>query len=73
VGQKAQRASFYATRKAKVKVGEQELTAQWHQRAGERLETLRDMATTSQRFEATFTAYPAGGLTGSLPIAQQSG
>ncbi|WP_371815813.1 AAA family ATPase [Novosphingobium sp. SG751A] len=51
VGQKAQRASFYATRKAKVKVGEQELTAQWHQRAEERLKTLLDMAATSQKLE----------------------
>jgi len=44
VGQKAQRASFYATRKAKVKIGKEELTAQWHQRAGERLETLQKIA-----------------------------
>lgn len=44
VGQKAQRASFYATRKAKVKIGKEELTAQWHQRAGGRLETLQKIA-----------------------------
>ncbi|MGE6695138.1 MobF family relaxase [Sphingobium limneticum] len=44
VGQKAQRASFYATRKAKVKVGEAELSAQWHQRTGKRLETLQEVA-----------------------------
>lgn len=51
VGQKAQRASFYATRKAKLKVGEQELTAQWHQRAGDRLEALRVIGATSQEHE----------------------
>jgi len=44
VGQKAQRASFYATRKAKVKIGEAELAAQWHQRTGKRLETLQEVA-----------------------------
>ncbi|MBJ7440864.1 MAG: relaxase domain-containing protein [Sphingopyxis sp.] len=44
VGQKAQRASFYATRKAKVKIGKEDLTAQWHQRAGGRLETLQKIA-----------------------------
>ncbi|WCT80073.1 MobF family relaxase [Novosphingobium humi] len=51
VGQKAQRASFYATRKAKAKVGEEELTAQWHQRAGDRLEALRAIAVSSQERE----------------------
>lgn len=44
VGQKAQRASFYATRKAKVKIGKEDLTAQWHQRTGGRLETLHKIA-----------------------------
>ena len=44
VGQKAQRASFYATRKAKVKIGEAELAVQWHQRTGGRLETLQEVA-----------------------------
>ncbi|RJG52413.1 conjugative relaxase [Sphingobium terrigena] len=44
VGQKAQRASFYATRKAKVKIGKEELSAQWHQRTGGRLETLHKIA-----------------------------
>ncbi|MDR6710162.1 conjugative relaxase-like TrwC/TraI family protein [Novosphingobium sp. 1748] len=47
VGQKAQRASFYATRKAKVKIAGPELTAQWHQRAGDRLGVVRDIAATS--------------------------
>lgn len=42
VGQKAQRASFYATRKAKVKIGKAELTAQWHRRTGKHLETLQE-------------------------------
>ncbi|EXS69488.1 MULTISPECIES: MobF family relaxase [unclassified Sphingobium] len=44
VGQKAQRASFYATRKAKVKISQEELGAQWHQRTGQRLETLQEIA-----------------------------
>ena len=44
VGQKAQRASFYATRKAKAKIGKEDLTAQWHQRTGGRLETLHKIA-----------------------------
>ena len=48
VGQKAQRASFYATRKAKVKIGKEELTAQWHQRTGGRLETLQKIADVAQ-------------------------
>ena len=48
VGQKAQRASFYATRKAKVKIGEAELAAQWHQRAGARLATLQKIADVAQ-------------------------
>ena len=48
VGQKAQRASFYATRKAKVKIGKEDLTAQWHQRAGGRLETLQKIADVAQ-------------------------
>lgn len=48
VGQKAQRASFYATRKAKVKIGKEDLTAQWHQRTGGRLETLQKIADVSQ-------------------------
>lgn len=34
VGQKAQRASFYATRRAKVKIGYEQLAEQWKQRAG---------------------------------------
>lgn len=34
VGQKAQRASFYATRKAKVKIGYEQLIATWKERAG---------------------------------------
>ncbi|NWK95943.1 DNA relaxase [Sphingobium lactosutens] len=41
VGQKAQRASFYATRKAKVKIGKEDLVARWHQRTGPRLDALR--------------------------------
>lgn len=44
VGQKAQRASFYATRKAKVKIGKDELVAQWYQRTGRRLDPVRAIA-----------------------------
>jgi len=51
VGQKAQRASFYATRKAKVKIGKEDLTAQWHQRAGGRLETLQKIAYVAQEWD----------------------
>ncbi|PJG47192.1 DNA relaxase [Sphingobium sp. LB126] len=40
VGQKAQRASFYATRPPKVKTGRDELVAQWRERAGAQLEPL---------------------------------
>lgn len=43
VGQKAQRASFYATRKAKVKIGKEDLVARWHQRTGPRLDALRSI------------------------------
>ncbi|HEX7783288.1 MAG TPA: MobF family relaxase [Sphingobium sp.] len=43
VGQKAQRASFYATRKAKVKIGKADLVARWHQRTGLRLDALRSI------------------------------
>jgi len=48
VGQKAQRASFYATRKAKVKIGKEELVTRWHQRTGSRLETLHLIAAATQ-------------------------
>lgn len=51
VGQKAQRASFYATRKAKVKIGAQELTVQWHERTGDQLETLDKIAAVARERE----------------------
>lgn len=40
VGQKAQRASFYATRPPKVKIDRDELSAQWRERADPYLEPL---------------------------------
>ncbi|MFT4055172.1 MAG: MobF family relaxase [Novosphingobium sp.] len=40
VGQKAQRASFYATRRAKVKVEYENLVGQWHRRAGRNLDVI---------------------------------
>jgi conjugative relaxase-like TrwC/TraI family protein len=51
VGQKAQRASFYATRKAKAKIGAQELTVQWHERTGDQLETLGKIAAVARERE----------------------
>lgn len=53
VGQKAQRASFYATRKAKVKIGKEDLIAQWHHRAGPRLDMLRLIAVATHAREDT--------------------
>lgn len=43
VGQKAQRASFYATRAPKVKIGHDDLVLQWEQRASPYLEPLSEL------------------------------
>ncbi|MAM11745.1 MAG: DNA relaxase [Sphingobium sp. SCN 64-10] len=51
VGQKAQRASFYATRKAKVKIGHDELLVQWHQRTGELLDVLEKIVAAGRERE----------------------
>lgn len=51
VGQKAMRASFYATRKAKVKIGYDALVAQWKQRAGPSMELLGKLVSDSQERE----------------------
>ena len=51
VGQKAQRASFYATRKAKVKIGAQEHTVQWHERTGDQLEKVDKIAAVAREQE----------------------
>ncbi|WP_395335634.1 MobF family relaxase [Novosphingobium sp. BL-8H] len=56
VGQKAQRASFYATRKAKVKIAYDALMGQWHQRAGKFLDTLEQTASVSRSQEGEHAA-----------------
>lgn len=56
VGQKAQRASFYATRKAKVKIAYDALMGQWHQRAGKFLDTLEQVASVTRSQEGEHTA-----------------
>ncbi len=58
IGQKAQRASFYATRKAKMKIGHDELTAQWQERAKPQLEHLGQLLEKSREGEGQ---YPAPG------------
>ncbi|MFD2429446.1 MobF family relaxase [Sphingobium scionense] len=58
VGQKAQRASFYATRKAKVKIGAQELTVQWHERTGDQLDTLDKIAAVAREREGQHSPLP---------------
>lgn len=56
VGQKAQRASFYATRKAKVKIAYDALMGQWHQRAGKFLDTLEQVASVTRSQEGEHPA-----------------
>jgi conjugative relaxase-like TrwC/TraI family protein len=56
VGQKAQRASFYATRKAKVKIAYDALMGQWHQRTGKFLDTLEQVASVTRSQEGEHPA-----------------
>ncbi|WP_334183896.1 MobF family relaxase [Novosphingobium sp.] len=51
VGQKAQRTSFYATRRAKVKIAYDALLGQWHKRAGKFLDTLEQTASAARSQE----------------------
>ena len=56
VGQKAQRASFYATRKAKMKVDRDELGARWQERAEPRIDRLYELMDTSREKEGEHPA-----------------
>ncbi|ATP19211.1 MobF family relaxase [Sphingobium yanoikuyae] len=56
VGQKAQRASFYATRRAKVKIGYDTLKVQWHQRSGKFLGPLEQIAAAAHEVEGSHGA-----------------
>ena len=51
VGQKDKQASFYATRKAKAKVGHGDLIEQWCQRSGERLADIQNLREASRDAE----------------------